>query len=68
MSTYIIAFFYLFSYIILFHTSLESESVSIVTSGWRFPFRLLHFRSSFFAHCQSFTGFYSLVIFFNSLW
>jgi hypothetical protein len=52
---------------ILFDTSLESESVCIVTSGWRFLFRSLHFRSSFFAHCLSLTGFHLLVIFSNFL-
>jgi hypothetical protein len=39
---------------ILFDTSLESESVFIVTSGRRFLFRSLHFRSSFFTHWFSF--------------
>jgi hypothetical protein len=46
---------------LLFDTSLESESASIVTSGWRFLFRSLHFRSSLFAHCLSLTGFHSRI-------
>jgi hypothetical protein len=46
----------------------ESESVSIVTSRWRFPFRSVHFRSSVSAHCLSLTGFHSLVNFSNSFW
>jgi hypothetical protein len=50
----------------LFDTSLESESVPIVTSGWRFLFRSLHFRWSFFVHCLSLTGFHSVVNFSNS--
>jgi hypothetical protein len=41
-------------YCILFDTSLESDSVSIVTSEWRFLFCSLHFRSSFFTHWFSF--------------
>jgi hypothetical protein len=50
----------------LLDTSLESEFISVVTSGWRFLFRSLHFRWSFFVHCLSLTGFHSVVNFSNS--
>jgi hypothetical protein len=46
----------------LFDTPLESDSVFVVTNGWRFLFCSLYFRSSFFPHCLSLAGFHSFFI------
>jgi hypothetical protein len=46
---------------ILLDTYVESESVSIISSG--FLFRSPHFRSSFFAHCLSLISSHSRVFF-----